>query len=224
MTPNRLASFLVTGLLAAASPAGAAEVLFTGFAHGSETVQYSLGGSNTARAGSASAGGFATVLNGGPTFVSYCVDLYQTISFGALYTDYTGPGTTHAFNNGDAFADLSRLYARAGVVANSVAEAAFQIAVWEIAYEKTSNGYALAGGDAVFSGGTAATSGALTLASTWLGSLGGAGPEVQVLESGRQQDVIFAPVPEPETYALFLAGLGAIGFMSRRQAQRRVSA
>jgi hypothetical protein len=25
------------------------------------------------------------------------------------------------------------------------------------------------------------------------------------------------PVPEPETYALFLAGLGAMGFMARRR-------
>ncbi len=29
--------------------------------------------------------------------------------------------------------------------------------------------------------------------------------------------VLTAPVPEPETYAMLLAGLGAIGFMSRRR-------
>ena len=222
MTKTRLASFLVTGFVAATTQAGAAEVVFTGFAHGSETVQYSLSGSNVAHAGSAAAGGFATVLNGRQTFESYCVDLYQTISFGSAYADYTGPGTTHAFNNGNALHDLSRLYARAGVVANSVSEAAFQIAVWEIAYEKASNAYDLATGDAVFFGGSAATA-ALGLASTWLSSLGAAGADIRVLESPTQQDVIFAPVPEPETYAMLLAGLAAVGFMSRRQSRARRS-
>ncbi len=215
MSKITLGSVVVAGLMTT-TQAIAADVVFAGFAHGSKTVQYTLSGTNPARSGSASAGGFATTLNGGPSFESYCVDLYQTISFGVLYPEYTGPGTTHVFNNGNAYGDLSRLYARAGVVGDSVAEAAFQIAVWEIAYEKSSNAYNLASGDAVFFGGTAA-SGALGLASTWLSSLGGPGPDIQVLESRTHQDVIFAPVPEPETYALFLAGIAAVGFMSRRQ-------
>ncbi|HEX2540199.1 MAG TPA: PEP-CTERM sorting domain-containing protein [Caldimonas sp.] len=226
MSKNLLGSLVLAGFVTAATQAEAANVTFTGFAHGSETVQYSLSGSNGAKSGSVSAGGFATILDGGPTFETYCVDLYQTISFGVLYPEYTGPNTTHGFNNANAYADLSRLYARAGAVGNSIAEAAFQIAVWEIAYEKSTNAYNLASGDAVFFGGTAATA-ALGLATTWLTSLGGPGPLVQVLESRTHQDMIFAtPVPEPETYALFLAGLGAVGFMTRRRAtqERHLSA
>jgi len=215
MSKLTLGSVVLAGLLTA-THAGATDVLFTGFAHGSQTVQYTLGGTNAARSGSVSAGGFATSLNGGPSFESYCVDLYQTITFNTHYPEYTGPGATHVFNNGNAYTDLSRLYARAGVVANAVAEAAFQIAVWEIAYEKTTNAYDLSSGDAIFFGGTANPA-ALTMASGWLTSLGAAGPAIQVLESRTHQDVIFAPVPEPETYAMLLAGLAAVGFVSRRQ-------
>lgn len=33
--------------------------------------------------------------------------------------------------------------------------------------------------------------------------------------------VAIAPVPEPETYALMLGGLGPLGFVGRRRASRR---
>jgi hypothetical protein len=32
-------------------------------------------------------------------------------------------------------------------------------------------------------------------------------------------DMVTAPIPEPETYALMLAGLGLVGFMARRRKQ-----
>ena len=48
---------------------------------------------NTALIRSVSAGGFTTILNGGPSFESYCVDLYQNIAFGAPpYTEYASVG------------------------------------------------------------------------------------------------------------------------------------
>ena len=94
--------------------ARADDVTFTGFAHGSETVTFSLVAPNAVASGTVNAGGFATILNGGPSFVSYCVDLYQHIAFGTLYPEYTAPGTTHVFANNRAYADLGRLYANAG--------------------------------------------------------------------------------------------------------------
>ena len=197
--------------------ARAENVTFTGFAHGSETVSFSLVAPNAVASGSVNAGGFATVLNGGPSFVSYCVDLYQHISFGTLYPEYTAPGTTHVFANNRAYADLGRLYANAGVVDTSIEEAAFQIAVWEIAYETTPGAYALGSGAASFSGGSAA-GGALGLAATWLSGLGNdAGRSISVIESTEHQDVIFAPVPEPSSYMLMLAGLMATVEISRRK-------
>ena len=167
--------------------------------------------------GTVNAGGFATILNGSPSFVTYCVDLYQHISFGTLYSDYTAPGSTHIFANNRAYADLGRLYASAGVVDTSIEEAAFQIAVWEIAYETTPGAYALGSGAASFSGGSAA-GGALGLAATWLSGLGNdAGRSISVIESTEHQDVIFAPVPEPSSYMLMLAGLLATVEISRRK-------
>jgi len=192
-------------------------VTFPGFAHGSETVAFSITAPNAVASGTVSAGGFATILNGSPSFVTYCVDLYQHISFGTLYSDYTAPGSTHVFANNRAYADLGRLYANAGVVDTSIEEAAFQIAVWEIAYETTPGAYALGSGAASFSGGSAA-GGALGLASTWLSGLGNdAGRSISVIESTEHQDVIFAPVPEPSSYMLMLAGLLAMVEISRRK-------
>ncbi|MGZ8260529.1 MAG: PEP-CTERM sorting domain-containing protein [Caldimonas sp.] len=204
--------------LACSGAARADDVTFTGFAHGSQTVGFSLFAPNTAASGTVNAGGFATILNGGPSFVSYCVDLYQTITFGTLYPEYTAPGTSHVFSNGSAYGDLGKLYAEAETVDTSVEEAAFQIAVWEIAYETTGGPYSLASGTARFSGGTADSSGALALASTWLGGLGpDAGPGISVIDSRLHQDVIYAPVPEPSSVALMLAGLAATAGITRRR-------
>jgi hypothetical protein len=219
MSKKLVSSLVAVAITSFCGMAQADDVSFTGFSHGSQTVTATLSGPNPAVAKTVSAGGFNTILNGGPSFESYCVDLYQTISFGAPpYHDYTLVGLSHLFTNSNAYTDLSRLYARAGVVNNSVTEAAFQIAVWEIAYEATGVAYNLASGAATFVGGTALSSGALTLATTWLTSLAGTGPIISVLEGREHQDVIFpTPVPEPETYALFMAGLATVGFMSRRR-------
>lgn len=211
-TSFRLAAVLC--VVGAASQAHADNVTFTGFAHGSETVNYSLNSGGTSTG--VSAGGFTTLIqNGGPSFTSYCVDLAETISFGTLYTGYSSVGAGHVFANSDAYADLSRLYAVAGPIFDSAHEAAFQIAVWEIAYE-TAATYGLGSGVARFSGGTAAS---LGFASSWLTAIGSAsgGPSINVLDRRGSQDVIYAPVPEPSTVALMFAGFIGMATMARRR-------
>ena len=134
-----ISSIVLACALGTATAARADNVTFTGFAHGSETVTFSLVAPNAAASGTVSAGGFATILNGGPSFVSYCVDLYQHIALRRPSTpDYSRAGNDARLRQQHrAYADLGRLYATAGVVDTSVEEAAFQIAVWEIAYETT---------------------------------------------------------------------------------------
>ena len=215
---NTFATSLSTAAVALtlASPAFADTVTFPGYMHGSEAVTFTVPNQSTAGTTTAtvSAGGFATIVNGGATFETYCVDLYQTIAFNTPYSDYVNVGGGHVFANSHAYADLGRLYGVAGSILDAVHEAAFQMAVWEIAYE-TSGAYGLGSGVASFS----ASAGATLLASGWLASIANApaGPGIGVFESRTHQDVIYAPVPEPETYLMMALGLAGLGAVSRRR-------
>jgi hypothetical protein len=211
--------------------AQAANVAVSGFANGSKSVNVLLSNPNTALNLTTDAGGFSTSLNGGASFTTYCIDLYENISFGTTYSGYTlGAGALHAFANSHAAADIGKLFAENNAITTATAQAAFQIAVWEIAYETTGL-YNLDTGSAKFSGGTAASSGALTMASSWLSSLATTtnnSTTLWTLDSvetyGHQghQDLAFAAaVPEPTTYAMLAGGLLCVGFYARRRGSRQ---
>jgi PEP-CTERM motif len=206
-----------------AMQAHAVDAVVDGFANGSETVHAVLSAPNAPLDTTPDAGGFRTSINGGPSFTTYCVDLYTQV-FANDVNSFTQVGAANfGFANANAAKDLGKLFAEGNVIGNSVAQAAMQIAIWEIAYETTGI-YSLGNGAAVFSGGTAATSGALALAGTWLGALSTTSGSVPltVLSSDKVQDLIFAaPVPEPSTYALMAAGLMSIGFVARRRSVKR---
>lgn len=106
-------------------------------------------------------------------------------------------------------------------------KAAFQLALWELVRETGTTMDFSAGSFKLTS--TDANSVAVsTLANSFLSNaLAYTGPakyELTRLSNATLQDLVvatpMAPVPEPESYALFLAGLGAIGLIARRRLPR----
>jgi hypothetical protein len=237
-------SLALIGSLAGVTQAHADTATFSGYANGSQSVQATVTSPAGLYDSTLSAGGFSAIYNG-IARTTYCVELYEPLSFGENYTNFKAvSGSVHNFANSKASDDIGRLFAQGNVVNDPTTEAAFQIAIWEMTYE-TSGKYDLNSGNAKFTGGTAATSGALALATNWLNGLSdinmsgrfavsadgqvsysttvleNKGAQDQVLASRLFIDVVTAPVPEPETYALMAFGLLGIGFAARRRTARK---
>jgi len=166
----------------------------------------------------------STVHNGsisnGTSFLAYCIDPFQRASSSPVSYGVSGLdalGTSNA-------ADVSRLYSQsyAGTSGSSLNSAAFQLALWELAKD-----------DGKLTSGNVHTtkdtdSKVVALASSMISNAksGVAGPNqysFNLYTSGKNQDYLVAsmssvtPVPEPETYAMLLAGLGLIGFTANRR-------
>lgn len=97
---------------------------------------------------------------------------------------------------------------------------AFQLAAWEIMYEKPGSGYSLDSGAFTESGNATARN----LADQWLGNLGTvSNVNVSLLASPDHQDfLVTTPVPEPSTYAMLLAGLGLLGWTTARRTKQAI--
>ncbi len=227
---------LVVAALFTAQPVVADTIELNSFWAGSGTVTIDFTGTNwhngstvTGLHETGGSGGFLTYdLTIDPSkqkgFQSFCVDIFHSFNFAVDSTDVLQSAT---LISSTAAADLGRLYTNHHADIDShgssaANEAAFQLAVWEIVNEG-SGAYTLGGGN------FKATGTGSALAQSWLNELGIASTSnysaniwtVQsMLTSGHgyaQDVVVFAAVPEPETYAMMLAGLGLLGFSARRR-------
>ncbi|MFN6993342.1 MAG: PEP-CTERM sorting domain-containing protein [Aquincola tertiaricarbonis] len=145
-------------------------------------------------------------LTTGTSFLAYCVEQSQGATSAVhsyVASAFSGPAEVQELY--DRFFDTSIL-TQAGAVA-------FQLALWE-----------LTGGTEVADFTFVSVAGAKTTALDWLITVRADNdPFAQKYtltqwSNATYQDVLQAtPVPEPETYALMLAGLGAVGLMARRR-------
>ena len=101
---------------------------------------------------------------------------------------------------------------------DSVGSAAFQAGIWEIVYEHDAS-YSFLTGTLLGSASDPANQAAFNTVNGFLTNLGSyaAGYHIDVLTNGAQQDFLVASVPEPETWAMLVGGLGMIGFLRRRR-------
>ncbi len=227
MTSFQIKSTAAAVLAFVAVSAQADTVALPDFAFSSEAVTVNVTGVTLGTVND-SAGAFKTSLNGGASFLSYCIDLTQPAALYGSDSSYTRiAGGSYSFANSGAATNLSKLFTFAGSLVNSApTSAAFQLAVWEIVYESPSNTYSMGSGRAVFGPGQGNAT-TIALADSWLSALGTttATAPISILSSASSQDLVYggatAPIPEPSTYALMIAGLGALGFVARRRSNKQ---
>jgi hypothetical protein len=227
------AAALVVSQLAAADT-----IQLSGFWAGSGSATITFSGTNyhdgsfASFTASGGAGGFRTYnLTTDParqnSFQSWCVDIFHSFSFPALGTAVSN-GASVVFGAAKA-ADLGRLFTNFHSAIDSTAstgtnQAAFQLAIWEIVNE-TAGSYSLGSGD------FRATGTGASVAASWLNQLNtnaslSSAFNVDIWSmlqgasgTGPQDVAVFTPIPEPQTYAMLLAGLGLMGFVARRRSR-----
>ncbi len=186
---------------------GPSEVVTVTLNAGANTTQVHAGLMNWTRTG----GDYTGVST---SFWTFCTEITENVGGGGSYTyDVMSPefAPNTAPMGAARAALLNELFGRyIGVVNFSSATdmAAFQMAVWEIAYD---NGVDLSGGDFQV---TAGNNASRTLAQAYLDALDGTGPQVSVeafVNAGRQDQIV------PTPGALALLGLAGLAGSRRRR-------
>ena len=173
-------------------------------------------------------GGFKMTDASGPTlpigtsFMAWCIDTRDNMQSSnyTLTTDSAYAPSSHVPLTPARIEALERLASNdLALVTNAATSSAFQLAAWEIMSENSST-YDLSAGNFTAAGSALS---AIGTAQGWLSNLGTAAPTLELsvwranVQGSTQDLAVFAPVPEPETYAMLLAGLGLMGFVAKRR-------
>ncbi|MDT9001407.1 PEP-CTERM sorting domain-containing protein [Paucibacter sp. APW11] len=165
---------------------------------------------------------------GGKSFLAYCVELAQDHSEAG---DGFQTFTIGSFSGRQASALQGLFSSSYASVTTTTQQAAFQTAIWEITHETKSAVFSVTPGNGDFSfesltnGSASDNAGFVSLVNGYLNSaVNYKGAElytINKLSSANFQDLVSAtPVPEPTSYALMLAGLAVVGFLSKRRQSR----
>jgi hypothetical protein len=161
-----------------------------------------------------------TYMATGDSFIAYCIEPQS--SNGRKNGVYTYLASTLDTSTGTGKL-LEGLYStQFANLTTYDKKAAFQVAVWEIVREQSGSLDATTGNFHVAAGTSASV---ISMANSFLSSASsysgtGAYKFTQLTSVGQQDLLVAAAVPEPQTYAMFLAGLGAIGLLARRRLPR----
>lgn len=172
------------------------------------------------------------------SYLAYCVDLFQGIAFNTGYNTFSLVAPDANLSNSKLAwftsakaTDMSKLFTEAASkVVDTTTSAAFQLAVWAIEYESSTNGYSLGKimtGTTAFAtatDGSAAETAAITQANNWLAGMTtfASNYDIKVEYDPSIQDQVVATkkVPEPAGYALVGTALGLLALSRRRNAAR----
>ena len=159
----------------------------------------------------------------GSSFLAFCIDPYQYSS--GTPASYTVSNNLSSYLGSTQADQVSNLFSNsyASTTGSDSNSAAFQLALWKLIADPNGN-LATGAVQAIDSKNATVLAAGAMISSAQHGS-GSTQYSFNIYQNPTRQDflVTVSAVPEPETYALLLAGLGLMGTVVRRRSQSRAT-